>query len=257
MSGVIVPKRPVGRPRLNPETAEAPSAYIGFKSDDELKEQLQAAGARADRSLSAETRHRVELTFAQEDMLGQALLLAHGADNGGLIILIGEVLRALTPRGQWRDNPDQGDAVLRGCTRLLQRLQSPWAAIVVEDENSPEGRVDQLLWDLGDTGDEQPHHRRWATEIRRRIGSLGPLLIEMRAIATIRTGGADAADALDDLIATGATDHLREALASLDPDNPAQLLAAFREISDAIEETAAGRPGGEATATEPSTEKAE
>jgi hypothetical protein len=233
-----------GRPRLNPASAGAPSSYVGFKTDDELKDRLQAAGARADRSLSGEVRHRVETTFLEEDLLGQALLLAYGPDNGGLIILVGEVLRMLDPRGQWRDHPEHGEAVRRGCAHLLKRLQSAPEPVTIADENSPEGHVDKLLLDLGDPGS------RWAKGIRRRLGALAPLLIEMRRrtsdhhAATLVEAAGKAADALDDLVALASSDHLRVALANLHIDDAASVerfFAALNAVNSELEDMVGAR----------------
>ncbi len=55
-------KRRGGRPRIREESSRL-GAYVGFKSPPDLKEKLETSAAIAERSLSAETRERVERSF--------------------------------------------------------------------------------------------------------------------------------------------------------------------------------------------------
>lgn len=56
-------KRRGGRPRIREESTRL-GAYVGFKSPPDLKGKLETSAAIAERSLSAETRERVERSFA-------------------------------------------------------------------------------------------------------------------------------------------------------------------------------------------------
>jgi hypothetical protein len=194
-----VQKRPVGRPRLNPYDDE-PSQRVGFVADAELRERLQAAGVRANRSLSAETRARVDMSFATQDMVVEALQLAYGGDNAALITLFAEVLRAVSPRAVWIENSPAGAqarrVVIRSLDRTMARLAHPSDPGLYRSL-SVEGEVDQLLHDLGRTdasGDTSQmtwipgvhqldqlttHVLRWGKEVRDRVGPLGERLVEI------------------------------------------------------------------------------
>jgi hypothetical protein len=120
---------------------------------------------------------------ARDRTLAEAVFLAYGPNNGALLHLIGEVLNIVDRRGQWRDDPSQNETILRGVVRLLRRLQAPDDVHVFQDD-SVEGQVDTLLWDLGNDGRDHPgplmHVHRWSAQIRRRLGDIGPLLVKMR-----------------------------------------------------------------------------
>jgi hypothetical protein len=161
-----------------------------------IKEPVRAALERAafehGVTMNAEVARRLEASFEheraaaeRERTLAEAIFLIYGPDNGPLLHLVGEVLRSVDPRGQWRDDPAKGKLIVRGIARLLHRLQTPDDANILLD-GSAEARIDALLLDIGNDGSDHPgslaHVHRWAEEIRRRLGPLGPLLIEMRRI---------------------------------------------------------------------------
>ena len=139
--------RPVGRPRLNPDSGRS-GAYVGFKTDDELKRKIETAGAIADRSLSAETRHRVETTFMSEDIFGQAMALAFGG-NAHFAYLCAELANSIAPKGEWRDDEVIKDSLWLAVRHALDVLFDP-EGTAVKTDNSGEGKAEVVLHRLGD-----------------------------------------------------------------------------------------------------------
>lgn len=117
--------------------------------------------------------------------LADAMVLAYGPDNGPMLHLLGEVLRLLAPRGEWRDDATIRASLTRGFVQVFRRLAAPTDGHFIDDK-SPEGQIDRLLLELGDDGSAHPgaltHLQRWAAERRRRLGDLGPLLIDMHRV---------------------------------------------------------------------------
>jgi hypothetical protein len=165
-------KRGPGRPP-KPE-GEAKRAFYQARIREAVKVFLEQEAKAAGRSLSEE----IEATLEQR---------VASADRAPLINLLDEVIGIIDPRDRWRENSPIGEAVsesiVRGVTRLIRRLRAPDDAHVFRD-GSVEAKVDELLWDLGNDGSEHRgpltyvHH--WSAQCRRRLGPLGPLLIEMR-----------------------------------------------------------------------------
>lgn len=164
-------KRGPGRPR-KPE-GEAKRDFFQARIRTVVKSFLEAEAAAEGRSLS----EKIETIFE-----------GHIASPPQpLVVLTDEVTRVVDPRGRWRENSPMGEAaaaaIVRGIARAVKRLRTPDDPHVYRD-GSVEARVDALLWDLGNDGSEhhgpQTHVHRWSEEIRRRLGDLGPVLIEMR-----------------------------------------------------------------------------
>jgi hypothetical protein len=173
--------RHTGRPTTVP--VEGEKATLGIRASADLKSRLLASSALSGRSLSAEAEMRLEQSYRDDQSLAEAMTLSYGEINGGLVRLHGEVLRVLAPRGEWLDDGSTRERVVRGIVRLHQRLAAPDDGHISRD-NSPEGRVDVLLYELGDDGSAHPGpllaQQRWAAEIRRHLGPmLRERLIEM------------------------------------------------------------------------------
>lgn len=177
--------RSVGRPRVRGE--DEPRQYVGGPLPLSVKRQLEAAAAASGRSLAQEFATRLAQTFEGEKLLTASANLAFGCEaNAALVHLLGEITRMLAPRGQWLDEPAGRDATFRGHVHLWQRLAAPGDTHVVLDQTSPEGKVDDLLFAIGDDGSDHPGpllaQQRWAAEVRERLGPIGPLLVEMRQV---------------------------------------------------------------------------
>lgn len=181
-------RRGGGRPRIGEEGARA-GEYVGFKAGASLKEKLDASAGSADRSLSGETRHRVEMSFQGDDLLAQATMREFGPDNGALVSLVGYIAQEVAPHGEWRD--DRVDAAILGrwFQRALDRLRDPHDInAVAEAADAPgasgalEVAVDAFLHRLGDhpePGKAPTATQRWATAKRERLGDLGERLVYM------------------------------------------------------------------------------
>jgi predicted transcriptional regulator len=167
---------------------------LGLKVIPEIKNRLDAFARATGRTQSQEAEARIEQSFRDADYLDQAMALACGADNAGLLSLIGEVLRIVTPHGEWLDSDAGFDAAAGGIVRVLRRLRAPSDGTTAE--SGPDARIDALLWDLGDTGEDHPGpltaRQRWAAEKRRRLGeALSARLTAMRE--AVREGMPDRA----------------------------------------------------------------
>jgi hypothetical protein len=113
---MTIEKRRVGRPRVRPPKDEPAGTYIGFKSPAALKQKLTAAAKSSDRSLSAETRARVEQTFdLPEGLWTLALALIADIGMGGR----GAVYRRLL----LLDSPSDEELSLR-CAADVSRIQT-------------------------------------------------------------------------------------------------------------------------------------
>jgi hypothetical protein len=160
-------KRPPGRPRLNPESDQA-TAYIGFKSEIELREQVAAAAALANHSISLETRDRVKLTFAVQDMFDLAATLAWGG-NAPLVFLFGEIVNHIAPKGEWQSDEFAKDSLWLALRHALDVLADPEGA-PIEDRGDGADRAQWLLCQLANP------NSHWAAAKRQRLGYLVDLI---------------------------------------------------------------------------------
>jgi hypothetical protein len=119
------------------------------------------------------------------DILGEASRFAYGGpDNAGLVRLFGEVVREFFPRGVSLDDPAAIATISRASARTFARLRAPEDLHVFQDQ-SIEGRVDALLFHLGDDGTDHPGpaltRQRWAKDVREHLGAaLSERLAAMR-----------------------------------------------------------------------------
>ena len=138
------------------------------------------------RTQSQEAEVRLERSFEEADALDLALALAYGADNAGLLHLLGHVLRVVAPHGgQWLDADAASTEVARGIVHVLRRLRAPDDGHIGMD-GSVERRLDRLIYDsLGAGENENSARGRWAAEQRQRFGSeIGNRLLRIhRAIS--------------------------------------------------------------------------
>jgi hypothetical protein len=119
-----------------------------------------------------------------EDVTRQTLAMMLGEDDAGLTLLLVQVLRELQLRGRYLDDPAAFDDIGRAIGHLLRRLRAPNDGhVIIDDDGSPEWRIDRLLFDLGTQApDRTPpsYIERLAAEKRRQFGpALGNRLIEM------------------------------------------------------------------------------
>ncbi len=84
-------KRRGGRPRVREESTRLGS-YVGFKSEPDLNEKLEASAAIKERSLSAETRERVAASFVREGHLIEALVLDCGAAPAAMLMIAAKAM---------------------------------------------------------------------------------------------------------------------------------------------------------------------
>ncbi|SRR6266851_1790076 len=159
-----------GRPTI--ATPFGRKVTLSIRTTSGIKAALAAEAEGQGGNLSEEAERRIVASLESDKSLDQAMVLAYGPDNAGLLCLIGEVLRIVTPHGEWLDNDAGFDAAAGGIVRVLRRLRAPGDGTTAE--SGPDARVDALLWDLGDTGEDHPGQltarQRWAAEKRRRLG---------------------------------------------------------------------------------------
>src|SRR5690348_2782997 len=80
-----------GRPR-KPATPGERSA-LGLRVTPQIKERLDGTARQHGRTQSQEAERRIELTFRAEDQFEQGLELIFGRQLGGLLTLLGHVIR--------------------------------------------------------------------------------------------------------------------------------------------------------------------
>jgi hypothetical protein len=131
-------KRRVGRPRTR--TDEAPGDYVGFRAPRNLKDKLEAAAARAGRSLSTEVQFRLENSFRNERLLDEALDIAHGRQTAAFLQVLAETVRHASDHAAWITalagheetrpadwllKPYLFEIVARHLTRAIEALRPP------------------------------------------------------------------------------------------------------------------------------------
>jgi hypothetical protein len=118
-------------------------------------------------------------------LIAEAAELAFGPANAGLVRLIAEVIREVAPRGgDWLDHPADFANLARGVARLFARLRAGEHDPHTIRDRSVEGRVDALLYHLGDDGSAHPGaptaRQEWAASVRQHLGeALSARLIAM------------------------------------------------------------------------------
>src|SRR5262245_60285648 len=79
-----------GRPSRAPEPGER--VKLGLRVTPEVKRELDATAQNRGRSQSQEAEFRLEQSFAREDLLSDALTLAHSPELAGLLLIIGTAM---------------------------------------------------------------------------------------------------------------------------------------------------------------------
>jgi hypothetical protein len=75
--------------------AEAGKRYpLNMRTTFEVRRELERAAASTGRSLAQEAEHRIQLTFQNQKVLQEALDLSFGPGISGLLMIIGDVMRA-------------------------------------------------------------------------------------------------------------------------------------------------------------------
>jgi hypothetical protein len=99
-----------------------------------LRSRIEAAARSHGGSLNGEVVTRLSHSFRDSDVLGQALELAFGDRTADLLLQVGRIMRdggnvgmavsgnAPQPDG-WLENPIAYETVMRGVTRLFERLR--------------------------------------------------------------------------------------------------------------------------------------
>ena len=84
-------RRPRGRPALPAE--EVKRHPVGFRTTAALKDQLEKAAKASGRSVAQEVEFRLEGSFRNEALLGEAMTLTFGRWLAGLLALLGKTMR--------------------------------------------------------------------------------------------------------------------------------------------------------------------
>jgi hypothetical protein len=158
-------------------------ATLGIRASPELKLRLLAAGERNDRSLSAESEVRLEISFAIEETLDAALDLVFDRDVAALVLLLGKTVRetadltgffAANSGRKWLDDPYTFEHVVQAIAEVLESLRPEGeitppilqvggdALKLMTGPVLARGLLDQL------PGDQPPV---WAVKIRERFGN--------------------------------------------------------------------------------------
>ncbi len=91
-----------GRPTI--ATPFGRKVTLSIRTTSGIKAALAAEAEGQGGNLSEEAERRIVASLESDKSLDQAMVLAYGPDNAGLLCLIGEVLRIVTPHGEWLDN---------------------------------------------------------------------------------------------------------------------------------------------------------
>jgi hypothetical protein len=113
--------------------AEAGKRYpLNMRTTFEVRRELERAAAATGRSLAQEAEHRIQQTFQNQKVLQEALDLAFGPQISGLLMVIGDVMRAtaqtvaFTTSGDpsienWTEEPLIYDAVVRAVSTVFDQ----------------------------------------------------------------------------------------------------------------------------------------
>jgi hypothetical protein len=161
----------IGRP---PISGEAKRVQFNTRIRGAVRRILEAEAATSGRSLS----ERIE-TVLEEHVAR--------ADRAPLVNLLAALLPTVDPHNHWQEATPAGMAARRAIIRAASRAMERMAYGTTDPgffslEPGPEGLIDGLLHDAGrevPDPDTAQYVWRWASEIRRHLGPLGPLLMEM------------------------------------------------------------------------------
>jgi hypothetical protein len=130
---MVASTRKRGRPR-KPATPGERSA-LGLRVTPQIKEQLDGTARQHGRTQSQEAERRIELTFRAEDQFEQGLELIYGRQLGGLLTLLGHVIReagrsagftssnTLEGAEGWMSNPYAFDQAVEAANAVLEALR--------------------------------------------------------------------------------------------------------------------------------------
>ena len=118
---------PIGRP-INPRTP-GKRASLGLKVTDEIKYRLDTAARGNGRTQSQEAEVRLEQSFRKVDLLPQVLDLAYGARPGGLLFMIGWLVKDVAGLASAPSPSEAG----RSLTVPDDWITHPWARHQVAD----------------------------------------------------------------------------------------------------------------------------
>jgi hypothetical protein len=177
-----------GRPSI--PTPPGQKVTLSIRTTSAIKAELAAAAEQQGENLSEHAdwllRAGLQSGDRNADYVQQTLNFAVGEDDAGLALVIVQVLRVLHLHGTYLDDSANYEILRRGIGRLFERLAAPDNGATIRDD-SPEGRVDNLLWELGVESSGEAIYptvplylEKWAGEQRRRFGArLGSTLIRM------------------------------------------------------------------------------
>jgi hypothetical protein len=126
-------KRPRGRP-AKPES-ERRRSNLTLRAHDDMRAKLEKGANAYGRSLSEEAEFRLNHSFEVESQFDQMLDLAFGSQLGGLMMLIGYLLRdvgnsagfgstfTLVGAKEWLNNPYAFDQATKALAALMEQLR--------------------------------------------------------------------------------------------------------------------------------------
>jgi hypothetical protein len=80
--------------RKKPGTLDGKRYPLNMRTTFEVRQELEKAAAATGRSLAQEAEYRIQRTFENQRMLQEALDISFGSDISGLLMIIGDVMRA-------------------------------------------------------------------------------------------------------------------------------------------------------------------
>jgi hypothetical protein len=118
----IGPRIRKGRPTKDPVPGQKMS--LGLKVTAEVKWRLDRAARKSGRTQSQEAEMRIERSFDREALLSEVLSLAYGRETAGLLIMLGETMKAVVDRtsrayGHWLVDGSAYFEVEQAVIRLL------------------------------------------------------------------------------------------------------------------------------------------
>jgi hypothetical protein len=226
----------IGRP---PISGEAKRIQFNTRIRGAVRRILEAEAAASGRSLS----ERIE-TVLEEHVAR--------ADRSPLINLLAALLPTVDPGNHWQEATPAGmaarRAIIRAASRMMERLAHPQDPGLFSLEPGPEGLTDGLLHDAGrEVPDPETAQYvwRWAAEIRRHLGALGPLLVAMHQARQGTAWSPAVMHAADNLnLLQAALEQIRALLASTrievaaiagqGGESPASMLARLEQVEAAL-----------------------
>jgi hypothetical protein len=161
--------------RRGPSTAERRRIAVSYRLSPAVRDLLLTSSAESGRSLTAESEHRIERSFAASTAFDEALGNTYGVQGAGLLLLLGRVIRSapaavgLSLDSDWLGDSAAREALVQEVEVILNILRSGERSLLSIETPAAE-RALRLMLSLGDITAPKTAFSVWTARVREYLG---------------------------------------------------------------------------------------